>query len=143
MREHMGVCERCARLDASVRRSLLLARNLSDIQPSPDFMQRLHARLQAGAQPTELRPRYPITAIAAIAATFVFGTLLTMELMGGSEPAAVRLQPVVAMTPEADPSIISSALVATLPTGMSVWPAIVAATHAPVHFVAAEMADER
>ncbi len=139
----MRGCARCAHLDASVRRSLLLARNLPDIQPSPDFMQRLEARLRAGAQPIELRRRHSATTIAALAATLVFAALLTFELARNAQPSAIRMQPVVASAPEADPSIISSALVATLPTGMSVWPAIVAATHAPVHFVAAEMADER
>jgi hypothetical protein len=143
MREHMRACADCSRLDASVRRSLLLARNLPDITPSSDFIQRLEARLRDGAQPMELRPRYSLSAIAAVAATLVFAALLTLELVRAHEPSAVRLPPVVAATPEADPSIISSALVATLPTGMSVWPAIVAATHAPVHFVATEMANER
>ena len=143
MREHMAACARCARHDASVRRSLLLARNLPDIQPSPDFLLRLQARISAGAQPAEPLRRFPATAIAALAATLVFAALLTFELSRGSEPAAIRMPPVLAMTPETDPSIISSALVATMPTGMSVWPAIVAATYAPVHFVAAEMADER
>ena len=143
MREHMRACAACARLDAAVRRSLLLARNLPDIHPSPDFMQRLDARLRAGAQPIELRRRFSTSAIAALAATVVFAALLTLEIVRGSQPSAIQLPPVVATTPDADPSIISSALVATLPTGMSVWPAIVAATHAPVHFVAAEMADER
>jgi hypothetical protein len=143
MRDHMRACSACARLDAAVRRSLLLARNLPDIQPSPDFLPRLEARLRAGAQPVELRRRYSTTAIAAVAATVVFAALATLELVRGAQPAAIQLPPVVATTPDADPSIISSALVATLPTGMSVWPAIVAATYAPVHFVAAEMADER
>jgi hypothetical protein len=33
--------------------------------------------------------------------------------------------------------------VATVPTGMSVWPAIMAASQAQMHFVAAELASER
>jgi hypothetical protein len=52
----------------------------------------------------------------------------------------------VAMAPEPEPEpsfIATSALVATVPTGMSVWPAIMAASQAPIHFVAAEMANER
>jgi len=142
-REHMKACPRCARLDASVRRSLMLARSLPDIQPAPDFLARLEARLRAGAQPTEPRRRLPSSAIGALAATLVLAALLALDMTSRGEPAEVRLEPVLAATPEADPSIISAALVATLPTGMSVWPAIVAATHAPVHFVSAELADER
>lgn len=143
MREHMRVCARCARLDASVRRSLLLARNLPDIQPSPDFMARLEARLRAGAQPREISRGISSVTVAVLAATIVVAAVLTFDMFRGGGSDVIRLQPVVATTPDADPSIISSALVAALPTGMSVWPAIVAATHAPVHFVAAELADER
>lgn len=143
MRGHMRGCPRCARLDASVRRSLLLARNLPDIQPAPDFLARLEARLHAGAQPMEVRRRLPAGAIGALAATLVFAALLALDMARSDEAAEIRMAPVLAEAPEADPSIISSALVATLPTGMSVWPAIVAATHAPVHFVSAELADER
>ena len=143
MREHMRACARCARLDASIRRSLLLARNLPDIQPSRDFIARLESRIRAGAQPVEPRRSVSSATLAALAATLVVAAVLTFDLLRSTQPDAIRLQPVVASTPEADPSIISSALVAALPTGMSVWPAIVAATHAPVHFVAAELADER
>lgn len=143
MREHMRACASCARHDAAIRRSLLLARNLPDIHPSPDFMARLESRLRAGAQPVEIRRTLPVTAFAAIAATVAFTAFLALELFRSSGTAEIRMAPVVASAPEADPSVISSALVASLPTGMSVWPAIVAATHAPVHFVAAEMADER
>jgi hypothetical protein len=42
---HRDGCEKCARIDVAVRRGLLVARNLPDIQPSPDFMVRLQERL--------------------------------------------------------------------------------------------------
>ena len=47
MYEHLDACGRCGRLDTAVRRGLLVARNLPQIQPSPDFMSRLHMRLRA------------------------------------------------------------------------------------------------
>jgi hypothetical protein len=54
------------------------------------------------------------------------------------------MAPVVASIPELETSpVASSALVATVATGMSVWPAIMVASQAPIHFVAAEMATER
>jgi hypothetical protein len=143
MRDHMAVCARCARHDATVRRSLLLVRNLPDIQPSADFRARLEARLRAGAQPLDPARRVSLGAFTAIAASLVLAVLAGIGMMRASAPDELRLAPVVATAPQADPSVISSALVAAVPTGMSVWPAIVAATHAPVHFVAAEMADER
>jgi hypothetical protein len=139
----MNACPACARHDAAIRRSLLLARNLPDIQPSAGFAARLEAQLRAGAQPREIRRPLPLSAFAIIAATVAFAAFLALEVLRSGAATEIRLPPVVASASDADPSVISSALVATLPTGMSVWPAIVAATHAPVHFVAAEMADER
>lgn len=143
MREHMAKCPPCAKHDAAVRRSLLLVRNLPDIQPSPDFNARLESRLRSGAQPVELRQPLSYGAFAAIAAAVAFVAFLAYGTTRPQRPAELRLPPVVASVPADDPSVMSSALVATLPTGMSVWPAIVAASYAPVHFVAAEMADER
>ena len=47
MERHAGTCELCGKADLGVRRGLLLARNLREITPSPDFMVRLDARLVA------------------------------------------------------------------------------------------------
>lgn len=143
MREHMNACPACARHDAAIRRSLFLARNLPDIQLSPDFAARLDARLRAGAQPREIRRPLPLSAFALAVAAVAFAAFLALEQSRSGSASEIRLPPVIASAPDADPSVISAALVASLPTGMSVWPAIVAATNAPVHFVAAEMADER
>jgi anti-sigma factor RsiW len=46
MQRHMAECDSCAKHDAKIRRSLLLFRNLPPIQPSPDFSERLEARLR-------------------------------------------------------------------------------------------------
>jgi len=45
MHRHLRGCPRCARRDTAVRRSLLLVRNLPEIEPSADFMSRLNSRL--------------------------------------------------------------------------------------------------
>lgn len=144
MREHLHRCAKCARHDTSVRRSLLLVRNTPDIALSPDFQARLEARLRAGAQPVDLRrPMLTSGAFVAIAATLVFATVLAASAFRGAASPEIRMQPVVASAPEAEPAFASSALVATIATGMSVWPAIMSASQAPIHFVAAEMASER
>jgi hypothetical protein len=44
-RAHLDVCATCARFDAGVRRSLLLARNLAPVVPSAGFRQRLAQRI--------------------------------------------------------------------------------------------------
>lgn len=144
MREHMRRCPKCARHDTAVRRSLLLVRSLPDIEPSPDFRARLEARLRSGAQPVELRrPLLSSGAFVAIAATIAFVAFLAAGALRPAATPEILMQPVVATAPESEPSFASSALVATVPTGMSVWPAIMAASQAPMHFVAAELASER
>lgn len=144
MRGHMRVCAACARHDTAIRRSLMLVKSIPDIEPSPDFQARLEARLRAGAQPMELRrPRLGRTVYVAIAATVVFVTAIASGMLRGEGAPTIRMHPVVATVPETEPSLASTALVASIATGMSVWPAIMAAHEARIHFVAAEMASQR
>lgn len=145
MREHVQRCAKCARHDTVVRRSLLLVRNLPTIEPSADFRARLDARLRESSvaveAPTPLRPSY--SRFAAIAAGVAFVTALAASMLARPE-APLRLSPVVASLPAAEPSEIATpAFVATVPTGMTVWPAIMVASQAQIHLVAAELATER
>ena len=145
--QHLADCQRCARHDTAVRRSLLLVKSLPTIQPSPDFRARLDARLRS-VQPEMSAPRFrpslfrlPLSAFAAVAAGLVIVAALAATMRGDD---VIRMAPVVATLPESEPSqTMTPALVATVPTGMSVWPAIMAASQASVHFVAAELAPER
>ena len=147
MREHLRGCPSCARHDTLVRRSLMLVKSLPTIEPSPDFQARLEARLRATAlekfdAPRRRRPSFGVLAAAAAGVAFV--TYLASGLLRDARTPEMRLAPVLASAPEQEYSpVATSALVATVPTGMSVWPAIMAASQAPIHFVAAEMASER
>ena len=144
MRMHMRECPVCARHDMVVRRSLMLVKSLPTIETSPDFRARLDARLRAS--PREVIPRrsrISYVVVAAAAAGVMFMTYLATDTLR-TMPREIRLAPVVASTPESEPSpVATSAFVATVPTGMSVWPAIMVANQATIHFVAAEMATER
>jgi anti-sigma factor RsiW len=146
MRQHMSDCPACAHHDALVRRSLMLVRSLPTIEPSPDFRARLEARLRATQQEPAVRRPMQLTfgTFVAVAATVAFAAFLATAVRDDRAPE-IQMPPVVASVPADDaPShFASSALVAAVPTGMSVWPAIMAATQAPIHFVAAEMAAER
>jgi anti-sigma factor RsiW len=52
MRQHLADCPACAAHDSSIRRAILLFRNLPVIHPSPEFSARLDARLHAvGSNP--------------------------------------------------------------------------------------------
>jgi anti-sigma factor RsiW len=46
MQRHIGECPECAEHDAAIRRALLLFRNMPAIEPSPEFAERLRARLR-------------------------------------------------------------------------------------------------
>jgi anti-sigma factor RsiW len=46
MQRHVAECSECAAHDATIRRALLLFRNMPAIEPSAEFAERLHARLR-------------------------------------------------------------------------------------------------
>jgi hypothetical protein len=147
MARHREVCERCARLNTRVRRALLVAHNLPTIRPSPGFAGRLQVRLMqeralmaAGRTPQRTRARgwhpFSVGAYAAIAAGIlaVAGLAATVTV-AAHEPQMIRLAPVVASLPEPEPSTLATpALVAAMPAGMGVWPAVFVAQQAPWHF---------
>jgi hypothetical protein len=104
----------------------------------------LNARLRA-LPPVPVAARPPIRSFVAIAASIVLFAFIAAELLTRTAPAAIRMSPVVATLPEiqgGDSQVATPALAATVPTGMSVWPALMVASQS-VHFVAAELATER
>jgi hypothetical protein len=61
------------------------------------------------------------------------GLALTV-LTSGAEPQAIRFAPVVASLPEPEPSPLATpAMVASMPAGMPIWPAVFVAQQAPWH----------
>lgn len=148
MREHMRVCSACTRHDTRIRRSLMLVRNLPTIEPSADFRARLDARLRAVAmEPAVSLPkpmRFSVRAFASIAAGVALVAILATDLARRAQPVEVTMPPVVATLPQPEAmQVATPAMVAAVPTGMSVWPAIMLASQAQVQFVAAELASER
>jgi len=100
--EHLDRCDQCARLDTAVRRGLLVARNLPQIQPSPDFMSRLQTRL--GSSATRWPARAPARAPRVL---LEFGTAVAVAvgvvfmLYSRSKPAAPPVAPHNAVVAEA------------------------------------------
>jgi len=146
MREHIRACATCARHDMVVRRSLMLVKSLPTIEPSPDFQARLEARLRSARfeTPRTRSLRISYVTFTAVAAVLAFVAFFGLAAMRRAQPQIIRLAPVVASVPEIESSpFAATALVAAVPTGMSVWPAIMVANEAPIQFVAAELATER
>jgi hypothetical protein len=147
MHQHVRVCRRCARHDTALRRGLLLVRNLPTIEPSSDFMARLHARLQelkaANSGPFGTAPaRTPsLATFAALAAGVALAAYVAFEMVERSATTPeIRLPPVVATAPEPTPAgpLENSAIVAAISTGMPVWPAVLMADQAPTHLANVE-----
>ena len=147
MARHRSLCASCARLDTRMRRALLVAHNLPLIKLSARFGERLQLRLAqerlliAAARASHgaiaeswWRP-LSVGAYAAMAAGILAAAGLAATLTGsGHEQAAIRLAPVVASLPESEPSTLATpAMVASMPTGMTVWPALYVAQQAPWH----------
>ncbi len=136
MERHRAECAACARLDADVRRSLLLIRNnLPRIEPSEDFSRRLARRLEAERTRSLTPPplfRGPglrgfLSMSMGVVALGVLSVALTRK-PAGIETARL---PVLVIRPNGAPLGMNAALpvappafVASVSTGMAVWPAL-------------------
>jgi hypothetical protein len=154
MHRHRADCTECAAHDTSVRRALLLFRNMPTIEPSPDFSARLQARLRAAGYGHAKGPPSSrsggISGVVSATAAIVAAGYLAVVFFGGVVPAnaELALAPVVATAKEPEPPPIniyapeSPAIVATVSAGLPVWPAAMLAAEAPMHFTAASLTTE-
>lgn len=149
MQRHLIECGRCSHHDTMVRRALLVVRNVPCIEPSPGFTERLHARIHAlgpvhrAARRSAVRPK--MGTFAALTTGMVAAGMVTMAAMIWSATSGrdIVLAPVVASIPapahdETLSPIPVPAMVASASTGIALWPAVMAAEQAPLHFAAAE-----
>jgi hypothetical protein len=140
MRRHLRSCPDCAALDVRIRRSLLVVRNLPQIEPSADFYARLTERLRTAPTPIETRQRS--SAITAIVTTAALAAAVYFALAGGmtqnrdahpssSAPVAVAAEP---LQPE-------PALAAPVSAGVPVWPAMFMVADLPTRLTPVELTD--
>jgi len=92
--EHVIACESCNRFDRVLRRGLLLAHNLPDIQPSANFQDKLQARLMRLDDEPAQRPVVAGSGTAVVIAAVLALIALTPFLM--REKAQAPVQPVIA-----------------------------------------------
>jgi len=150
MGRHRRLCARCAALDTRIRRSLLLVHNLPAIEPSATFSERLQMRIaheralkerqldDAGTMMglmTRHRSPFSTGTFVALAAGVAMAAGLLVTVMAANEAdQPIRLAPVVASAPEPEPSLLATpAMVASMPAGMPIWPAVYVAQRAPWH----------
>jgi hypothetical protein len=149
MERHLSACPRCSRQDTAVRRSLLLVRNLRPIQPSPEFMSRLNARIQelgpAGRDDyVATRSLFPSRgAVAALAAGVLAVAYMAVETTHYFAPAApLYMAPVVASMGDTEVvPMANAAFVASVPTGIPVWPAVLMVGQTPMQFASMNFGD--
>ena len=155
MRQHLDACRRCARQDTAIRRSLLLVRNLPTIEPSPEFRRRLNARLAELGPATQLGLIAPQRSLASIGAfvglaagmaAVAYMAIRTatyfapMQAPGASTVATVQRVP-APIQPTMIAPVPNAAFVASVPTGIPVWPAMLMIGDAPLRFANAEFSE--
>jgi len=146
MQLHLTECEQCSRRDSSVRRSLMLFRNLAPIEPSADFSTTLQRKLELAkaadiAADQSAWPR-KFSAVVAVTSVVMLG-YIGISLRQVDFPQDLVLPPVVASIPESPTSPMMSpgtAMVASVPAGLPMWTAALFAEQAPVHFASIDLA---
>lgn len=141
MRRHLADCSACARRDTSIRRALLIFRNLPAIQPSADFAGRLNARIRQ-LHISEYRAslhRGPSLGsfVAAAAALVAIGFFAVSAFDWDEPPRNLALEPVLAIAPPPapPPPLVTPTYVASASAGTPVWSAAMFAEQVPLHFL--------
>jgi anti-sigma factor RsiW len=145
MQRHLGECAKCARHDTALRRGLMILRSLPSIEPSPDFQDRVLARLAVEGRATTPSTGWSVLGvgsfIAVAASVAMIGVLTTSTRITRAPTPTIVMPPVVALQPAlpVPAPMVSQGFVASISAGVPVWPAAVIAEQAPVHFASMEM----
>jgi anti-sigma factor RsiW len=141
MRRHIGACPNCSTLDTRIRRSLLVVRNLPQIEPSADFFARLSEALKQ-APPPEPKHRPLVAAAAftavtaALAAAVYFAMAISPAMRSSGRETTTQTSAIQAPIPMNEVSIA-----AAVPAGVPVWPAMFMVGELPTHLTNAELLD--
>ena len=142
MRDHLTECARCSRRDAGVRRALLLLKNLPPIQVSDGFEDRLRARISAEG-PAYQQPRTrdfgPMKWGAAAALLIAIIGVTSWPANRNAESRPTRLPAVFAMplSISVTDNVAAPEYVASMSTGIPMWPALMLAEEGPLRFASA------
>lgn len=144
MRRHLHSCPQCSTLDTRIRRSLLVVRNLPQIEPSADFFFRLSEALKQAPPPESgRRPLTTAAAVTALTAALAAAVYFTMAVSGVAHRPATS-HPVSATTASlpAQPVPMNEATIAAaVPAGVPMWPAMFMVGELPTHLANAELLD--
>lgn len=143
MQIHIADCDRCARHDCAVRRSLLVFKNLPRIEPSADFAVNLERRIRQSVLEQAATGRsFRIGGIAAaVVGAAMLGYIMT-SLPGSQVAQDIVMPPVIATMPDLDVPAVSAAgpdIVASVSAGLPIWTAALYAEQASQHFARPEL----
>ena len=145
MREHLTSCNRCSRRDAEVRRALFLLKNLPPVEVSDGFQEKLRARITAegpafqGQRTRSVSGGYLKWGVAAAMLVTVVGVGAWPEEEKSEQltrlPAVFASWPLEAyglgVNDEPAPEYVAS-----MSTGIPMWPALMLAEEGPLRFAA-------
>ncbi len=134
---HMLECQRCASQDVSIRRALLVFRNIQPIEPSPQFSQRLNRRLTESRLPRNSNQfQVPMVTAMVAAAGLVLMVVAADNVRSRSE---LTLPPALASLPATATShLVTPTIAASMSAGFPVWPALLMAEQASQQLADAE-----
>jgi hypothetical protein len=122
MQRHIGECSECARVDANVRRSLMLVHSLPPIEPSAEFSVRLNERLRECRLHPAVGSSAGFRAIASLAMLGYVATTIRSASSAGQPSADIVFPPAIAMAVPPDMTPAPS-IVASVSAGLPIWPA--------------------
>ncbi len=143
MQRHIAECEQCARLDWSVRRSLMVFRNLPSIEPSANFEARLQEKIRQSVDAQAVNTQsFRLAGVAAALFGAAMLGYIAVVLPNSEAPQDIVMAPVVASVPDFDIPAVSAggpAIVASVSAGLPIWTAALYAEQAPQHFAQPEL----
>lgn len=146
MQVHISECDKCARQDAMVRRSLMLVRSLPRIEPSPEFSSRLEKRLLAvklaDADAARSGGGSGRLGAAVMLTSAVMLAYIGVSLRQVDAAQELSLPPVVATAAAADAYAVSTPapeMIASVPAGVPLWTGALLAEQTLVHFASMDM----
>lgn len=140
MREHLVACARCARRDAEVRRALFLLKNLPTVQVSEGFQDKLRARISAEGPAYQARRSAPAISTKLAAAALLLVAIGGVAAWPESQTEAITRLPAVYASQPLDTFGFGAddesapAYVASMSTGIPMWPALMLAEEGPLRF---------
>lgn len=154
---HIMACDNCAAHDTMVRRSLMLVRNMSVIEPSADFRKKMKARLDATRVETQLErsmmtgratrftsrsvARQPVLMSAVAASVLIMGAYVWRQTTP-HEPVAASPTTAAVEKPAVDTTLqpihLTPEMVQAMSTGNPMWPATLMVDDAPAQLVNSE-----